>query len=54
MFKDTPFNTDCSNFVSKTQDISSYRGIATSFICDSLVLLQIKLTLTPKFVITQR
>ena len=32
MFKDSPFNTDCNNFVNKTQDISSNRRIVTSFI----------------------
>ena len=33
-FKDSPFNTDCINFVNKTPDISSDQGIEISFIGD--------------------
>ena len=53
LFKDSPFNTDCNNFINKAQDTSSNQGIVTSFIGDTLVLLQIKLTLTSKLVITR-
>ena len=52
MNKDSPFNIDY-NFVNKTQDISSNRGILIFFIGDTLVLLQIKLTLTLKLVTAQ-
>ena len=51
--KDSPFNTDCNNFVNKAQNIGSNWGIVTSFIADTLILLQIKLTLTSKLVVTR-
>ena len=54
MFKDSPFNADGNNFVNKTQDISSNWGIVISFIGDNSDLLQIKLTLAPKLVITRK
>ena len=47
MFKNSPFNPDCNNFVNKTQDVSSNRGIVIYFIGATLVLLQIKVTLIP-------
>ena len=53
VFKDSLFNTDCNNLVNKIQDISSNRGIVTSIVGDTLVLLQINLTLTSKLVITR-